>query len=371
MSFLQKIQEENWDSNKDLIFSKSKVDVEEALNKERLSLNDFQALISPNAEPYLEEMAKKSQRLTKERFGNTIQMYIPLYLSNECNNICTYCGFSLDVKMDRKTLSQPEILKEIDIIKSYGYDHVLVVTGESNKTVGIDYFKEVLPLLVDHFANVSMEVQPLDQNEYELLIQKGLHSVLVYQETYNKAVYKKFHPKGRKSNFEYRLETPDRLGRAGIHKIGIGALFGLSDWRTDAYYTAMHLNYLEKKYWQTKYSISFPRLRPCAGMAQFDEIMTDRQLVQLICAFRLLNQELELSISTRESEVFRNNIIKLGITSMSADSKTDPGGYANPKKNLEQFEIDDKRSTNDIINMLKSNGYEAVWKDWDHSLQSV
>ncbi|MCI5056639.1 MAG: 2-iminoacetate synthase ThiH [Flavobacteriales bacterium] len=368
MSFINTFQSYNWPDQKRTILEKTHQDVEFALSKHKLSLEDFKALVSPAAEPYLEQLAFRSQRLTQERFGKTIQMYIPMYLSNECNNICTYCGFSLDVKMDRKTLNQKEILDEIKILKAYGYDHVLLVTGESNQKVGIDYFLDVLPLFKDHFSNISMEVQPLDQKEYERLREAGVHSILVYQETYNQSKYKEFHPKGRKSNFEYRLETPDRLGRSGMHKIGLGALFGLSDWRTDAFFTALHLSYLEKKYWRTKYSVSFPRLRPCAGMNAVGEMMTDRQLVQLICAFRLFNQELELSMSTRESENFRNNIINLGITSISADSKTDPGGYSSPSKNLEQFEIDDKRSTKHFVEIIKGAGYEPVWKDWDSIL---
>ncbi|MNY24051.1 2-iminoacetate synthase [compost metagenome] len=192
--------------------------------------------------------------------------------------------------------------------------------------------------------------------------------MLVYQETYHQEDYKKHHPKGKKSNFQYRLETPDRLGQSGIHKIGLGVLIGLEDWRTDSFYTALHLNYLEKTYWQSKYSISFPRLRPFSGGLEPKVAMSDRELVQLICAYRLFNEEVELSISTRESEVFRNNIVKLGITSMSAASKTNPGGYAVEPQSLEQFEISDERSASEIAKMISQQGYEAVWKDWDNIL---
>jgi 2-iminoacetate synthase len=189
--------------------------------------------------------------------------------------------------------------------------------------------------------------------------------VLVYQETYHKDDYRKHHLKGKKSNFYYRLDTPDRLGKAGIHKMGLGVLIGLEDWRTDSFFTALHLNYLERTYWQTKYSISFPRLRPfCGGLAPKVE-MSDRELVQLICAYRICNEEVELSLSTREQEKFRNNVIKFGITSISAGSKTNPGGYAVEPASLEQFEISDERSPAEIVAMLRSEGYEAVWKDWD------
>jgi len=344
-------------------------DVQIAMDSKQPTLNDFMALISPAAEPFLEEMAQKSHALTQQRFGKTIQMYAPLYLSNECQNICTYCGFSLDVKIPRKTLTDKEILAEVEVLKSYGYDHVLIVTGEANKTVGVDYIENAIRLIKPHFSHISIEVQPLEQNEYERLIETGLNTVLVYQETYNRDNYKKHHPKGKKSNFNYRLDTHDRLGRAGIHKMGVGVLIGLEDWRTDSFFAAAHLDYLEKKYWKANYSISFPRLRPCAGGVELKSVMTDKQLVQLICAYRIFNQEIELSMSTRESETFRNNVIKLGITSISADSKTDPGGYANPNTNLEQFEIHDKRSTSDFIQAIRAQGYEPIFKGWDQMLQ--
>jgi len=204
-----------------------------------------------------------------------------------------------------------------------------------------------------------------EKDEYEVLAENGLYAVLVYQETYHKAEYKKHHPKGKKSNFEYRLDTPDRLGKAGIHKIGLGALFGLEDWRADSFFTALHLKYLQKNYWKTKYSISFPRLRPHSGGLEPKVEMTDVDLVQLICAFRLLDEDVELSMSTRESEVFRNNIVNLGITSISAESKTNPGGYVVEPQSLEQFEISDERSTEDVVTMLKEQGLEVVWKDWE------
>ena len=369
MSFKEVFSKLNWDEVKSSIYSKTTADVEFALSKSKRNLEDFKALISPAAEAYVEQMAIISQQLTKKRFGKTIQMYIPLYLSNECQNICTYCGFSLDIDIPRKTLSDAEILAEVAIIKSLGYDHVLLVTGEANKKVGLDYFKNALRLLKPHFSHIAIEVQPMDQSDYEALIPAGLNTVLVYQETYHQEDYKKHHPKGKKSNFDYRVETHDRLGNAGIYKMGLGVLIGLEDWRTDSFFCAAHLDYLEKRYWRSKYSISFPRLRPCASGIELKAVMTDRQMVQLICAYRIFNEEVELSLSTRESEVFRDNVIKLGITSVSADSKTDPGGYANPDKNLKQFEIDDSRSTSEIVRIIQSQGYEPVFKDWDAILQ--
>ncbi|WP_424000137.1 2-iminoacetate synthase ThiH [Maribacter sp. IgM3_T14_3] len=359
----------NWDDTLASIFSKTEDDVLRALSNTKRDLEDFKALLSPAAKPYLEQMAQLSRNLTKKRFGNTIQMYSPMYLSNECQNICTYCGFSMTNKIPRRTLTDAEILKEVAYIKSKGYDHILLVTGEANKTVGVDYFNNALQLIRSQFSNITIEVQPLLQDEYELLIENGLYAVLVYQETYHREEYKKHHPKGKKSNFDFRLDTPDRLGKAGIHKIGLGALFGLEDWRADSFFTALHLKYLQKTYWKTKYSISFPRLRPHSDGLEPKVEMTDPDLVQLICAFRLLDEDVELSMSTRESEVFRNNIVNLGITSISAESKTNPGGYAVAPESLEQFEISDERPTEDITAMLKSQGLDVVWKDWANNWQ--
>jgi len=356
----------DWNSVMESILSKTSNDVERALASDKRDLEDFKALISPAAKPYIEQMAQLSHRLTKKRFGNTIQMYAPMYLSNECQNICTYCGFSFTNKIPRRTLTDDEILKEVAFLKNKGYDHILLVTGEANRTVGVDYINNAIKLIKPHFSNITIEVQPLDQHEYELLIDNGLYAVLVYQETYHREEYKKHHPKGKKSNFSYRLDTPDRLGKAGIHKIGLGALFGLEDWRADSFFTALHLKYLQKNYWKTKYSISFPRLRPHSGGLEPKVEMTDPDLVQLICAYRLFDEDVELSISTRESEVFRNNIVQLGITSISAESKTNPGGYAVEPQSLEQFEISDERSTEEVTAMLKEQGLEVVWKDWEH-----
>ncbi|MCL5029473.1 MAG: 2-iminoacetate synthase ThiH [Bacteroidetes bacterium] len=364
-SFKDIFSQYKWKEVKDSIYSKTESDVIRALNRDRRSLEDFKALISPAALPYLEQMAALSKQITQKRFGKTIQMYIPIYLSNECQNICTYCGFSLDNKIKRITLTEAQILKEIEVIKSFGYDHILLVTGESHKNVGIDYFKKIMPVFRSNFSHISMEVQPLDEEEYGELILLGLNTVLVYQETYNVDEYKNYHLKGKKSNFLYRLETPDRLGRTGIHKIGLGILIGLEDWRTDSFFTALHLNYLEKTYWQTKYSISFPRLRPAEGFSKPKVEMNEKELVQLIFAYRIFNEEVELSISTRESEKFRNNIVRLGITSISAGSKTNPGGYSLEEDSLEQFEINDERTPSEIAAMISKLGYEPLWKDWD------
>lgn len=365
MDIKEIIAQYSWKEIQDILDRCTEKDVELSLYRGKKSIMDFLNLISPAAEPYLEVMANMSHQITQQRFGKTIQLYAPLYLSNECQNICTYCGFSMDNKIKRKTLSNSEIIVEAMALKEMGINHVLLVSGEANKTVEIQYFLNAIRLLKPYFANISIEVQPLLQEEYEQLHQAGVHSVLLYQETYHEDVYKEYHPKGKKSNFNFRLDTPDRIGKAGIHKIGLGVLLGLENWRVDSFFNAIHLNYLQQRYWQTKYSVSFPRLRPAEGIIEPNFIMEDRHLLQLICAYRIWNPDLEISISTRESENFRNHIISLGATSMSAASKTNPGGYAVDLQSLEQFEISDERSMEEIRRQIQLKGYDPVMKDWD------
>ncbi|EGQ9863995.1 2-iminoacetate synthase ThiH [Vibrio parahaemolyticus] len=374
MSFYDRFQQLDWDDISMSIYAKTEQDVERALAKPKRDLEDFKALISPAAEPYLEQMAKLSYSLTRKRFGNTMSLYIPLYLSNLCANACTYCGFSMENRIKRRTLNRDEVEAEIDAIKRMKFDSVLLVTGEHETKVGMKYFREMVPIIKQRFNYLAMEVQPLDQDEYAELKTLGLDAVMVYQETYHPKTYAQHHLRGNKMDFRYRLETPDRLAKAGIDKIGLGALIGLEEWRTDCFFAAAHLDYLERTYWQSRYSISFPRLRPCAGNVpasglQPKSVMTDKQLVQLICAYRLFNPEVELSLSTRESPQFRDNVLPLGITSMSAASKTQPGGYATEEVELEQFEISDERSAASVEDLIRAKGFDPVWRDW-HSAYS-
>ena len=358
-----------WDVISEKISSTTRNQVALAINREgRGGIEDFTALLSPiAASEFLEPMARLSHSLTQKRFGKAIRLFAPLYLSNECNNVCDYCGFSLGNKIVRKTLSQAELLREAGILKKMGFDHVLLVTGESTRKVGLDYINQSISTLRPYFSNLSIEVQPLHQEEYAVLKSSGLHAVLVYQETYNQESYAQHHLKGKKSNFEWILATPDRLGKAGVHKIGLGCLFGLTkDWRADAFFAGHHMDYLQRKYWRTQYSMSFPRLRPCAGEIPPEVNLEDRDLVQLICAFRIFNHELEISISTRESSELRDHLLPLGVTTMSAGSKTNPGGYGDDES-LEQFEISDSRSVSEVSSQLQHSGYDVVWKDWDQS----
>jgi 2-iminoacetate synthase len=368
-SFYDQLKNYDWEKTRESILSKTSADVQFALTTERPGIEDFKALISPAAAPMLEQMAQRSMELTQKRFGKTIQLYIPLYLSNFCENSCIYCGFNTQNHIKRKILSLDEVRKEVEAIQKLGYKHILLVSGEAPKKAGPEYFRTVIDMLRKDFSQIAIEIQPMDQEEYEMLIGAGLNFVCIYQETYNQERYPFYHPRGKKSNYKYRIETPDRLGKAGVHKIGLACLLGLEDWRTDSFFTALHLNYLEKTYWKTRYSISLPRIRPHAGGFQSDNLINDREMVQLICAYRIFNSEVEISISTRESQKFRDNIVKLGATSFSAGSSTEPGGYAEKNTELEQFTVDDGRSPEEIAEMIKQKGYEPVWKDWDSFMQ--
>ncbi len=343
-------------------------DVQRALERTRsgLDLDDLQALLSPAAAPLLERMAQRAHELTLERFGPTMQLYAPLYLTNVCANICSYCGFSAQNRIARKALDAIELAAEADVLKGHGFEHVLLVTGEARR-YGTAYLRAALESLRPRFAALSLEVQPLEQQEYETLVAAGTSAVLVYQESYDAEVYRRHHLKGPKMDMAYRLSTPDRLGRAGVKKIGLGALYGLGDWRTESWFIGLHLRYLEQRYWRTRYSISFPRLRPHEGSDIALTPFSERELLQVVCAFRLFDREVELSLSTRECERFRNGAFRLGFTSMSAGSRTNPGGYASAPESLEQFAIGDERSPAAVAAFLRGQGYEVVWKDWDAS----
>ncbi len=368
MTFYDQLQQWDWQEDSARFLQYTSQDVERALERERISLEDFEALISPAAEAYLRPMAIKAEQMTQRRFGRTIQLYAPLYISNYCSNHCVYCGFNSHNRIKRVRLSIPEILQEVEVLKSWGMRHLLLVAGEDPWSNRSDYYLEVVSALRPHFAQLSIEVQPLSTSEYRQMIEAGVSYVCVYQETYHEAAYGQYHLSGSKANYRYRLETPERCAEAGIRKIGIGALLGLEHWRTDALYTARHLQYLERHHWRSKYSISLPRLRPHVGSFTPQDPISDRQMAQLICAYRLLDPEVEISLSTRESAPFRDMAMRLGVTTMSAASSTEPGGYAHPGEELEQFAINDSRSVQEMAEAIRSAGYEVVWKDWDEWL---
>lgn len=364
--FSEELEKYSWDDITRQIASKTKTDVEIALGKERLTIDDFMALISPAAAGYLEPMARLSRKYTQERFGKTISMYVPLYITNSCTNFCVYCGFNHNNPIERIILNDEEIVNECKAIRELGpFENLLIVTGENPAKAGVDYIENALRLARPYFNNLTIEVMPLKSEDYYRLTQSGLNGVVCFQETYHKERYKVYHPKGMKSIFEWRLNGYDRMGQAGVHKIGMGVLIGLEDWRTDVTMMAIHLQYLRKHYWKTKYSVNFPRMRPSEGHFQPNVVMSDKELAQLTFAYRIFDHDVDISFSTREAPYFRNHIATLGATSMSAGSKTEPGGYYTYPQALEQFAVSDERTPAEVEADIKKIGYEVVWKDWD------
>ena len=350
-------------------------DVEKALATQpgHYSLERVLTLISPAAEDYLEEMAQQAHNLTIQRFGKTIRLYAPLYLSNYCENSCLYCGFNRNNQFDRKRLTIDEAVAEADYIASAGFTDVLLVSSEDREFITVDYLCELARRLREKFSSISIEIYPLSTDEYRQLFNSGIEGVTLYQETYNRAVYARFHPAGPKADYDNRLDAPDRFAQAGMRQIGIGVLLGLNDFRLETIALAEHANYLMKRYWQSQLSFSFPRLRPAHNVsaAQFEHLLSDKNLVQMIMALRLSFGDAGLVLSTREGAKIRDNSVKLGITKMSAGSKTSPGGYCSPNKQVGQFEIDDNRSPAQIAHTLKQSGIEPVWKDWDRTFSQV
>ena len=372
--FSEVLEKIDWDATTEAIYAKSDADVRRALAKSHLDVEDFMALISPAAEPYLETMAQLSYRYTRERFGNTMQIFIPLYITNSCTNSCVYCGFHVSNPMKRTILTEEEMVNEYKAIKKLGpFENLLIVTGENPVKAGVPYIARSLDLARPYFSNLKIEVMPLSVEEYEELTHHGMNGVICFQETYHKANYNIYHPRGMKANFEWRVNGFDRMGQAGVHSIGMGVLVGLEkEWRTDITMMAHHLRYLQKHYWKTKYSFNFPRMRPSEnGGFQPNVVMSDRELAQVTFATRIFDNDVDISYSTRESASFRNHMARLGVTTMSAESKTDPGGYYSYPQALEQFHVSDERKTGEVAAALRALGIEPVWKDWDQSFDEL
>ena len=372
--FSEVLEKIDWDATTEAIYAKSDADVRRALAKSHLDVEDFMALISPAAEPYLETMAQLSYRYTRERFGNTMQIFIPLYITNSCTNSCVYCGFHVSNPMKRTILTEEEMVNEYKAIKKLGpFENLLIVTGENPVKAGVPYIARSLDLARPYFSNLKIEVMPLSVEEYEELTHHGMNGVICFQETYHKANYNIYHPRGMKANFEWRVNGFDRMGQAGVHSIGMGVLVGLEkEWRTDITMMAHHLRYLQKHHWKTKYSFNFPRMRPSeTGGFQPNVVMSDRELAQVTFATRIFDHDVDISYSTRESASFRNHMARLGVTTMSAESKTDPGGYYSYPQALEQFHVSDERKTGEVAAALRALGIEPVWKDWDQSFDEL
>lgn len=369
--FLETFNQYNFKQCVNEIQSKTKVDVETALHKsivkKKLSFEDYLSIISPNADLYLEELATLSKEITKERFGKTIQIYMPMYLSNECRSSCLYCGFSFENKIKRKTLTQDEIKKEAEILSSKGIEHILILTGEDYSKTSLNYLIESVQILNQYFSSISIEVYPMDTDDYSQLIKAGVDGLTLYQETYDRETYVKYHLRGIKKNMDYRLNGPDRGGQAGFRKIGIGALLGLSAPLGEMYFLGLHLEHLFKKYWKTSIQVSLPRMRPAEGDFHSIVPVSDREFLRYIFGLRIFFADLGIVLSTREKMKLRDNLIGLGITTMSAESKTEPGGYSGSGA-LEQFETEDKRSLHEIMNIIRSKGFDPVFKDFDRAL---
>ena len=367
----------------------------QSLGRTRLSLADFAHLLSPAAAEMLEPLCLRSQQLTQQRFGKVMRLFAPLYLSNECINNCKYCGFSRDNPILRVTLSTDEVLRESRALVAQGFRNILLVSGEHPKFVSNGYMAECVRVLHEETPSISLEVGPMETEEYRPLVAAGAEGLVVYQETYDRAVYTEMHTAGPKRNFDWRLETPERAYAAGFRRLGIGALYGLSDWRMEAISLAAHADYLLRTCWKAQLTISLPRLRPCAGEFEPLTHLSDREMVQLVCAFRLMFPDVGLVLSTREPARLRDGLIPLGITLISAGSHTEPGGYTGAgKRNLHhtlrgrivelgssewaaagpdpratgQFDIADQRSPEEVAQLIRRLGYEPVWKDWDAAL---
>jgi 2-iminoacetate synthase len=344
--------------------------VREALAKPVCSFADLVTLLSPVAEPFLPQMAARSRELTALRFGRTTQIYAPLYLSSFCVNRCAYCGFAADNKIPRRMLSVREAEQEAEILRERGFQHVLLVTGEAPAKAGVGYLEEVARRLKNKFAALSIEVQPLEQDEYERLFTAGITAVAVYQETYDRQVYDQVHLAGKKCDYDFRLATPARAAAAGMREIGIGALLGLADWRCEGLLLSMHLTWLRKHFWKTNFTVSFPRLRPAAGEFEPMVEVSEKNLSQLIFALRIFDPDVGLILSTREEARYRDGMLGLGPTRYSAGSCTAPGGYSSSDEHDgEQFSVGDHRSIIEVCSAIANKGFDPVCKDWDKEFQ--
>jgi 2-iminoacetate synthase len=372
--------------------------VQESLGKTRLSLGDFANLISPAAAEWLEAISVRSHQLTQQRFGKVIRLFAPLYVSNECINNCKYCGFSRDNPILRVTLSIDEVKREAAALREQGFRNILLVAGEHPKFVSNHYLADCTRALHEEVPGISLEVGPMEMEDYRPIVAAGADGLVVYQETYDRSVYEQMHISGPKKNFDWRLETPERAYAAGFRRLGIAALYGLADWRQDAISVAAHADYLLRHCWKAQVTISMPRLRPCAGEFQPLTHLSDREMAQMVCAFRLMFPDVGIVLSTREMPKLRDGLVPLGVTMMSAGSHTEPGGYTGAGREkihhtergriielaagssewaaadkratnaTVQFEISDDRSPHEVAKLIRKLGYEPVWKDWDAAL---
>ena len=350
----------------------------------------FAALLEPKGPAQVEAMAQESRAITRRNFGRTMRLFAPLYVSNECVNNCSYCGFSRDnASILRVTLTIDQVVREAQHLLEQGFRNILLVAGEHPRFVSDGYLEECIRALREVVPTIGIEVGPMEAPEYERMVKAGAEGLVVYQETYDRVVYEQMHTAGPKKDFDWRLACPERGYEGGFRRIGIGALFGLSDWRLEALRLAAHLEHLYKHCWKSSFTVAFPRLRPAAGGFQPMTAFPDWALVQTICAFRLTFPEVGIVLSTREPAPLRDALAPLGVTMMSAGSHTEPGGYTGAgsedlhltvrgrrveaEKSTEnraegQFGIADERSPQEVAGMLRMRGLDAVWKDWDPAI---
>lgn len=340
-------------------------DVLRSLSKDRLDDCDVLNLLSKTAEKHLEKMAQKAHKLSVQYFGKTVCLYTPMYIANYCINQCVYCSYNIKSGIKRKKLNMDEIKKEGDAISQEGFKHLLVLTGESSFHSSKEYIGEAIEILKDKFPSIGIEVYPMETEDYKYIVEKGVEGLTVYQETYDEYIYKKVHIKGPKSNYRFRLDAPERGAKAGMRTLSIGALLGLNDFRKETFFTILHGKYLKKKYPHIELAYSTPRMRPFKGC--FEELVdiSDKNLVQAMVCMRLFDPHAAINISTRESLEMRKHIIPLGVTKLSAGVSTDVGGHSQDEHSTSQFEINDESGVKDIEKMLKSIGYQHVFKDWE------
>ncbi len=346
------------------------------------TMEDFAALLSPAAAPHLEELAAQSQKLTRHFFGNTIRLFAPLYLSNECVNVCKYCGFSRHNAIPRITLPAAKVEDETRLLAKQGFRSLLLVAGEHPKYVANGYVAECIRRCLPLTPQIALELGPLETADYAPLVAAGAEGLVVYQETYHVPTYHDLHTAGPKKHYGWRLDTAERGHAAGFRRLGIGALFGLHDWRLEAVSLAAHARHLLKHCWSSYLTVSLPRLRPAAGgfAVAPENVLEDRELVQLMSALRLLLPTAGIVLSTREPANLRDGLCTLGVTHMSAGSSTEPGGYSHFDESLwtptrtqpgEQFHIADERPPQAVAAMLRQKGLDPVWKDHDRALSGT
>ncbi len=356
---------DTWELFSGAVRSAGDADVRRALAAEEIAPRDLAALLSPAASGHLDEMARRARETTLRRFGRVVVLYVPFYLSNECVNHCTYCYFAHGVDLTRSTLCAGEVDSEVARLKAARFDHVLLLTGEDRRAAPPGYIRDAVATCHGRFSSVGVEIYPMDRDEYADLVRAGCDAITLYQETYHQPTYAAAHPRGPKRDFAARLRAPSLAADAGMRSVGIGALLGLADWRVEGLCMAAHGKALRRDHWRSRLSIGFPRLREGPGALQPLRSLSERDLAQMLWAMRLTFPDADLVLSTRERPEFRDHMVGLGVTRMSAGSKTQPGGYAGVSDAGEQFAITDDRSPAEVAAMIEARGCEAVWKDWD------